>query len=61
MFSKLDLSWGFDMIELKPNSRDVTSCATDDVIFRYKRLSFGVNAAPDGRSISISSPRQWQV
>ena len=41
------LRWGFDQIELEPNSRDVTSCATDDVIFRYKRLSFGVNAAPE--------------
>ena len=47
VFSKLDLRWGFDQIELEPNSRDVTSCATDDVIFRYKRLSFGVNAAPE--------------
>ena len=46
MFSKLDLRWGVDQIELEPNSRDVTFCATDDVIFRYKRLSFGVNAAP---------------
>ena len=47
MFSKLDLRWYFDQIELEPNSRDITSFATDNVIFRYKRLSFGVNSAPE--------------
>ena len=47
MFSKLDLRWGFHQIELEPNSREITSFATDDGIFRYKRLSFGVNAAPE--------------
>ena len=59
VFFKLDLRWGFHQIELEPNSRDITSFATDDGIFRYKRLSFGVNRPR--RSISISSPRQWQV
>ena len=47
MFSKLDLRWGFHQIELEPNSRDITSFATDDGIFRYKRLSFGVNEAQE--------------
>jgi len=47
VFSKLDLRWGFHQIELEPNSRDITSFATDDGIFRYRRLSFGVNAAPE--------------
>ena len=47
VFSKLDLRWGFHQIELEPNSRDITAFATDDGIFRYKRLSFGVNAAPE--------------
>ena len=45
--SKLDLRWGFHQIELEANSRDITTFATDDGIFRYKRLSFGVNAAPE--------------
>ena len=44
---KLDLRWGFHQIELEPNSSDITSFATDDGIFRYKPLSFGVNAAPE--------------
>ena len=30
VFSKLDLRWGFHQIELEPNSRDITSFATDD-------------------------------
>jgi len=37
---------GFSQIELDPESKDITAFATHDGIFRYKRLSFGVNAAP---------------
>jgi len=40
------LRWGFYQIELEPGSRDITAFATDDGIFWYKRLSFGVNATP---------------
>ena len=47
VFSKLDLRWGFHQIELEDDSRDITTFATHDGIFRYKRLSFGVNAAPE--------------
>lgn len=47
VFSKLDLRWGFHQIELDADSRDITAFATHDGIFRYKRLSFGVNAAPE--------------
>ena len=47
VFSKLDLRWGFHQIELDAESRDITAFATHDGIFRYKRLSFGVNAAPE--------------
>ena len=47
VFSKLDLRWGFHQIELEADSRDITAFATHDGIFRYKRLSFGVNAAPE--------------
>ena len=45
--TRLDLRWGFHQIELEPNSRDITSFGSDDGIFRYKRLGFGVNAAPE--------------
>ena len=36
VFSKLELPWGFHQIELEPNSRDISSFATDEGIFRYK-------------------------
>ncbi|KAL9962466.1 hypothetical protein ACROYT_G031571 [Oculina patagonica] len=39
VFSKLDLRLGFHKIELDEGS--------DDGLFRYKRLSFGVNSAPE--------------
>ena len=32
---------------MDPESRDITAFATRDGIFCYKRLSFGVNAAPE--------------
>ena len=63
--SKLDLHWGFHQIQMYANvrmqiesesERDITTFATDDRIFRYKR--FGVNAAP--QSINTSLPRLWQ-
>ena len=47
MFSKLDLNLGFHQIELDNKSRDRTTFATHDGLFRYKRLSFGVNSAPE--------------
>ena len=47
VFSKLDLSRGFHQIELDAASRDITAFPTHDGIFRYKRLSFAVNAAPE--------------
>lgn len=47
VYSKLDLNWGFHQIELEPGSRDITTFATHDGLFRYKRLSFGINSAPE--------------
>ena len=43
VFLKLDLCLGFHQIELEEDSRDITTFATHDGLFRYKRLSFGVN------------------
>ena len=34
-------------MELHADSRDITTFVTHDGLFRYKRLSFGVNAAPE--------------
>ena len=47
VFSKVDLCLGFHQIELEEGSRDITTFATHDGLFRYKRLSFGVNSAPE--------------
>ena len=47
VFSKLDLCLGFHQIELEEGSRDITTFATHNGLFRYKRLSFGVNSAPE--------------
>ena len=46
VFSKLDLRHGFHQVELHTDSKDITTFVTHDGLFRYKRLSFGVNAAP---------------
>ena len=43
VFSKLDLNMAFHQIELHPDSRDITTFAAPDGLYRYKRLLFGVN------------------
>ena len=47
VFSKLDLKWGFHQIELDEGSRHLTTFVTHNGLFRYKRLLFGVNCAPE--------------
>ena len=47
VFSKLDMNMGFHHIELEEASRDITTFSAGDSLFRYKRLSFGVNSAPE--------------
>ena len=54
VFSKLDLRHGFHQVELHADSRDITTFVTHDGLFRYKRLSFGVNAAPEKYQYIIS-------
>ena len=46
-FSKLDLNMAFHQIELHPDSRDITTFAAPDGLYRYKRLFFGVNMATE--------------
>ena len=47
VFSKLDLKWGYHQIELDEQSRELTTFTTHKGLFRYKRLMFGISAAPD--------------
>ena len=45
VLSKLDLNMTFHQIELHPDSRDITTFAAPNSLYRYKRLLFGVNMA----------------
>ncbi|KAK3746720.1 hypothetical protein QZH41_006652 [Actinostola sp. cb2023] len=47
VFSKLDLNMAFHQIELHPDSRDITTFAGPNGLYRYKRLLFGVNMATE--------------
>ena len=40
IFSKLDVTWACHQIELKPQSREITTFVTHKGLFRYKRLMF---------------------
>ena len=46
-FSKIDLKLGFHQFVLSPESRDITTFNTHVGVYRYKRLMFGINAAPE--------------
>lgn len=46
-FSKLDLNLAYHQIELEETSRYITTFTTHLGLFRYKRLSFGINAAAE--------------
>ena len=45
VFSKLDLKWGYHQLELTFDSRDITTFAVHNGVYRYKRLLFGVSSA----------------
>ena len=47
VLSKLDLKWEYQQLELSPESREITTFATPDGLFRYKRLLFGVCSASE--------------
>ena len=47
VFSKLDLKWGFQQIELEQQSKVITTFITHKGLYRYKRLMFGISSAPE--------------
>ena len=47
VYSKLDLRMGYHQIELDEQSRELTTFSTHRGLFRYKRLMFGISAAPE--------------
>ncbi|XP_058838582.1 uncharacterized protein K02A2.6-like isoform X2 [Topomyia yanbarensis] len=46
-FTSLDIKQAFHQVELVEDCRDVTTFITNWGLFRYKRLLFGVNCAPE--------------
>ncbi|XP_062556782.1 uncharacterized protein K02A2.6-like [Armigeres subalbatus] len=46
-FSKLDLSNAFYHLELAEESRELTTFLSEDGMYRFTRLMFGVNCAPE--------------
>lgn len=46
-FSRLDLKGAYHQLELEESSREITIFITPKGLFRYKRLMFGVNFAPE--------------
>lgn len=47
MFSKIDLKDGYHQLTLDQDSRYITTFSTHIGLFRYKRLSFGINSAAE--------------
>ena len=45
VFSKIDLWSGYHQLVLHPSCRHITTSSTNVDLYRYKRLSFGINAA----------------
>lgn len=46
-FTTLDIKQAFHQVELNENCRDITTFVTNWGLYRYKRLLFGVNCAPE--------------
>lgn len=46
-FSKLDIKSAFYHVKIAPASRDLTTFMTENGMYRFKRLVFGVNCAPE--------------
>ena len=47
VFTKLDLNMSFHQVELHPQSRDITTFAASNGLYRYKCLVFGLNTASE--------------
>ena len=47
VFSKIDLNQGYHQIPLHSDSRLLTTFSTHVLLFRYKRLNFGLSSAAE--------------
>ena len=52
VFSLLNLNMAFHQVELNPESRDISTFAAPNGLYRYKRLLFGINMATENSSKS---------
>ena len=59
VFSKLDMNMGFHQIELEEGSKDITTFSAGDSLFSYKRLSFGINSAPEQHQNIVRQTIAW--
>lgn len=57
VFSKLDIKWAYHQTELAEESRPITTFMTHKCAYRYKRLMFGMNCAPEIYNRIISKQR----
>ncbi|XP_053384619.1 uncharacterized protein K02A2.6-like [Mercenaria mercenaria] len=46
-YTKLDLNMGYHQIELDEESREITTFVTNEGLYRYRRLMFGISCAPE--------------
>ena len=49
VFSTLDLKGAYNQVPLHEESRDLTAFITDDGLFRFKRIPYGLASAPATR------------
>ena len=47
IFSKIDLKKAYTQIELSDNSGTITNFITENAIYHFKRLIYGINSAGD--------------
>lgn len=55
VFGKLDLKWGYHQLEVSPEYREITTFATPDDLFWYKRFLFGVCSTSEQYQHEIAS------
>ncbi|KAK7099126.1 hypothetical protein V1264_003313 [Littorina saxatilis] len=58
VFTKLDLKWGFHQLELDEESRGITTFASHNGLYRYRRLNFGICSAPELYQFTIQQVLQ---
>jgi len=66
VFTKLDLNMALHQVELHQNSRDITTLAAPNGLYRYKRVVFGVDMTSEKfnhviRQVRQGCPREFHI